>query len=133
MSAAEFAIWQTKRDHPVRALTSEGDQELARERVNKHEDNRTSPGPEPESPVQHEPVAAQAGEAKNPSRIHVRITSFRCRLLDPDNLCPKYFVDCLRYAGLIPDDRAQDIALEVRQEKVSTRAQERTVIEIEGP
>jgi hypothetical protein len=61
----------------------------------------------------------------------VRIISFRRRLIDPDNLCPKWFIDCLRYWGYIQDDRPQDIVLEVSQEKVQTKADEHTRIEIE--
>lgn len=64
-------------------------------------------------------------------RVRVRVTSFRVRLLDPDNLCPKYFIDCLRYANCIRDDRQQDITLEVRQEKVESKLLERTEIVIE--
>ena len=45
----------------------------------------------------------------------MRVVSFRARLCDPDNLCPKYFIDCLRYAGLIADDAPEFITLEVRQ------------------
>lgn len=88
------------------------------------------PSAEPEPPVQNESMAAQSGKAKDAKRVSVSVTSFRCRLVDPDNLCPKYFVDCLRYAGLIQDDRAQDIELTVRQEKVAAKAAERTEIEL---
>lgn len=63
-------------------------------------------------------------------RVRVRVVSFRSRLCDPDNLCPKYFVDCLRYAGLITDDTPELITLEVSQVKVK-RGEERTEIEIE--
>jgi len=86
-------------------------------------------GSEPERPVCNESVGKEAGEMGHSATVHVRITSFRTRLLDPDNLCPKYFIDCLRYSGLIPNDRAEDITLEVRQFKVKTN--ERTEIEIE--
>jgi hypothetical protein len=89
-----------------------------------------SPRPKPEPPVRHEPVAEKAREAGDTSRFHVRVVSFRRKLCDPDNLCPKYFIDCLRYAEIIPDDRPQDITLEVRQEKVKRKEDERTDIEI---
>ena len=51
-------------------------------------------------------------------------------MLDPDNLCPKYFVDGLRYAGIIPDDTARDIVLHISQEKVDKKEEERTEITI---
>lgn len=84
----------------------------------------------PEQVVCHEPVAEKAGEGGNPDRVHVSIVSFRRKLCDPDNLCPKYFIDCLRYAGLIANDRPEDITLQVSQVKVKTKIEERTELEI---
>jgi hypothetical protein len=60
-------------------------------------------------------LAAAEGKANDAGRIRVVITSSRRRLIDPDNLCPKYFIDCLRYSGLIPDDSPEHITLEVKQ------------------
>lgn len=73
------------------------------------------------------------GEKECPCRITVRITSFRRRLLDPDNLVggAKYLVDGLRYAGLIPGDRPDQIELQVRQVKVSNETEEKTEIELQ--
>ena len=72
------------------------------------------------------------GEAAppDPQRRHVSIISFRRRLIDSDNLCPKFHVDGLRLAGIIADDSAKHIILEVSQQKVRTRAEECTMIEI---
>jgi hypothetical protein len=58
------------------------------------------------------------------------VTSRRCRLLDPDNVCPKYVIDLLRYGGVLRDDSPDLIDLEIRQERVSKKDQEETVIEI---
>lgn len=80
-------------------------------------------------PVCNGSLAEEPRKETNSKRIHVRVTSRRSRLIDPDNLCAKYFVDCLRYAGFIPDDNADIITLEVRQEKVSKKDEE-TVIEV---
>jgi hypothetical protein len=82
---------------------------------------------EPEPVVRHEPVAAPARESRDTGRVRVCIVSFSARLCDPDNLCPKYFIDCLRYAGLIADDAPECITLEVRQERCR-RAEQRTEI-----
>ena len=73
--------------------------------------------------------AVQEGGAR---RARVSITVSRCRLLDPDNAVGgvKFLVDSLRYAGLITDDTARDIELEVRQIKVKTKAQQGTMIEV---
>lgn len=106
-----------------------------KEQLNEYQARRNqagskSPSPKPEQVVRHEPVAEKAGEGINPDRVRVCITSFRRRLIDPDNLCPKYFIDSLRYAGLIPNDREEDITLQVSQVKVKTKAEERTQIEL---
>ncbi len=82
---------------------------------------------EPEPVVRHEPVAAPAGEGSDAARVRVCVVSFRARLCDPDNLCPKYFIDCLRYAGLIADDAPEWITLEVRQVRCR-RPEQRTEI-----
>lgn len=72
------------------------------------------------------------GEAKggHTGRVLVRVTSFRIRLLDEDNLCEKYHIDCLRYANLIPGDDPRQAKIETGQVKVRTKAEERVLIEI---
>jgi hypothetical protein len=82
----------------------------------------------PEPSIQHGTLGPTKGEKKNTGRILVRITIFRKRLVDPCNAGQKYLVDCLRYVGLLVDDREKDIALEIRQEK--TRGEEETLIEL---
>lgn len=101
-----------------------------KEQYAEYKNRRSLPRSEPQQAVCDEPVAEAQRETKYPSRTFVRITAFRRRLLDPDNLCPKYFIDGIRYAGLIPNDRPQDIILEVRQEKSND---ERTEIELTTP
>lgn len=91
------------------------------------------PSPKPEQNVPNAPDGKNARKAINAGRILVRVTSYRFRLLDPDNLCPKYFIDCLRYAEIIPNDREEDISLEVRQVKVNRRGEERTEIQVITP
>ena len=86
-----------------------------------------APRAESQPVVRDEPVAAPPREAGHASRVRVCVVSFRSRLCDPDNLCPKYFIDCLRYAGLIADDAPDCITLEVRQVRCR-RAEQRTEI-----
>ena len=86
--------------------------------------------PIPESAIRHEPVGEEEAEGGTVRRSVVRITSRRIRLLDPDNLCPKYHIDALRYAGIIEDDTAKHIEVICRQEKVKTRKEEKTIIEV---
>lgn len=69
-------------------------------------------------------------EKENAGRYAVVITSFRVRLADDDALIGKYFVDALRYAGLLASDEVGGLDYKVRQEKVAHFADERTEIEI---
>ena len=73
-------------------------------------------------------VGKAGGEKAHTGRILVRITVYRKRCVDPCNAGQKYLVDCLRYAGILVDDREEDIALEINQEK--TRGEEETLIEL---
>ena len=85
-------------------------------------------GPEPEPIVRDESLGSVQGKAKYAASIHVHITSWRVRPVDPDNLCPKYFIDCLKYAGFIPDDTPWDITLELEQVQVEDKRDEGTEI-----
>lgn len=69
----------------------------------------------------------------NSTRILVGVECRRVRPVDPDNLCPKYFIDCLRYAEIIPDDRPEDIHLTVTQTQVKTYREEETILTVIKP
>jgi hypothetical protein len=71
-----------------------------------------------------------ATEKGNPSRFFVRVTSFRRRLLDEDNICEKYIVDCCRYAGIIPSDAPAQTSISSCQTKVGKKEDERTLVEV---
>ena len=88
----------------------------------------TSSSAKPKRPVRNEPLAKGKSKKEHTGRVHIRFTTKRKRLIDPDNIVAKYFIDCLRYAGAINDDTAKDISLETHQEK--TRGQEETIIEL---
>lgn len=75
-------------------------------------------------------LGAAENEKGNTGRVLIRITSFRLRLIDEDNLCEKYIVDCCRYSGLLPDDNPEQTKIEVCQEKVRTKEEERTLVQI---
>lgn len=94
--------------------------------------NRALPSAKPQPIVLNEPLGAESGAEADTGRIQVCITSFRRRLIDADNLAGgcKYFVDCCRYAKLIPDDRPQDIEFIAKQIKVKKKEDERTEIEL---
>jgi hypothetical protein len=92
---------------------------------------RKASSPVVERPACHEPLEAVQAQAPDTGRILVRVTSFRRRLLDEDNLAEKYFVDCCRYAGLLASDAPDKTRIEVRQVKARSKEEEETVIEIE--
>lgn len=62
----------------------------------------------------------------------LRITGRRVRLLDADNFAggTKQLTDCIRRAGLIPDDDPESVELQFAQEKVRDHTQEGTLVEI---
>jgi hypothetical protein len=76
------------------------------------------------------PLAAPQAQKAATGKLHVRITSRRVRLADPDGLFGKYLLDCCRYAGWLIDDSAEHISYETRQEKVAKKEAEETLIEI---
>ena len=82
--------------------------------------------------VQENALVAREGKEEGASRTRLRvvITSYRSRLTDADNLCPKWIIDALRYKQLIPDDSPEHIVLEVRQQKVDSKLKEGTLVEI---
>lgn len=90
--------------------------------------NSEAPGAKPEPAVRHEPLAQAPREDGHTGRCSVSIVSYRQRLCDPDNLVGKYFLDALRYEGVIKDDTAALIEYSIRQEKVASKEDERTVI-----
>lgn len=75
-------------------------------------------------------ASGEADEGRGTRCRHIRITARRVRLQDPDNGIHKFIIDALRYNGIIKDDTTKDITLEVRQEKVSQKIKQGTLIEI---
>lgn len=60
----------------------------------------------------------------------VRIGSIRRRLLDDDNLCEKWHVDSLRYAGILPSDAPDRCRIETSQRLCQAGEEEKTLIEV---
>ncbi len=63
-------------------------------------------------------------------RFLVHVKSYRRRLLDFDNLCPKFHIDLLRNSGALLSDAPGTTAIEVSQEKVGSKEREFTRIEV---
>ena len=93
--------------------------------------NNLASSPKSERSVRNESVATVKRKKANPRCRVLRITSFRTRLLDTDNLCVKWFIDAIKLVGLIEDDTPKHIELQTRQQKVKHRAEEKTLIELE--
>src|SRR5215471_21053197 len=90
---------------------------------------------EPQRPPRKALERKVAGTEQSIERIVLRYRLCRCRLQDPDNAyaATKTLTDLLCRAGILPDDSAQKIRLEVEQEKVSSYTEQRTEIEIIYP
>jgi hypothetical protein len=86
--------------------------------------------PELERDTLNGALGARQVQATATGRFLVRITSVRKRLLDYDNLCEKYHIDCLRYSGLLPGDGPGQTEIETRQEKAESGSGEEVIIEI---
>lgn len=69
-------------------------------------------------------------QGRDSRRFFVRITAYRARLLDEDNLCEKYHVDLLRYSGIISGDEAGKTKIETGQVKTVKGEKERILIEV---
>ena len=85
---------------------------------------------ESEQALFHESLGSAERKTYYTGKVFVRITSFRTRLLDQDNLCAKYFLDACRYSKLIPDDNPEAIDYEIIQYKIKGKENEETHIEL---
>jgi hypothetical protein len=91
------------------------------------------PLPELERNPRPRSLATDEGQEGGAGRVHLRIVSIRKRLLDPDNLSPKWLIDCLRYARIIQGDEPDKITLQVEQRKCAKGESEATQIFITLP
>lgn len=76
------------------------------------------------------PLAAGQAKKADSAFYVVRVTSFRSRLIDTDNLVAKWHVDALRYAGILPSDAPDKARIETSQVKCA-KGEARTEILIE--
>ena len=81
---------------------------------------RDRPGSLPNDPVQSNDSVGYI----------VSIKAYRCRLLDEDNICEKYHIDALRYAGIIPEDDPGTVRIKTSQSKVSKKCYEKIQIRV---
>lgn len=65
------------------------------------------------------------------TQVSIRITSYRCRLVDVDGVSGKAALDALVLAGVLADDSTKEIReVLYHQEKVKIKGEEKTVITI---
>lgn len=93
--------------------------------------DRGAPHPVVERRHPDEPLAPDCAQESDSAQYFVRVVSYRVRLLDEDNLCEKFHIDALRYSLLLPSDAPSRCRIITTQEKVRTKAEEKTVITIE--
>ena len=95
--------------------------------------SREVPKPESSSRIEGESKVAAAKEHDRSSskRYRIEVTA-RCRKrTDPDNLCPKWFIDRLVVFGIIPDDSCEVVEEVVKRiVKVENWEPETTTIEV---
>ncbi len=92
--------------------------------------------PKADQPAARPPLERPVGgKEKSDDRISVSYVLYRLRLLDPDSIdqTTKVCTDCLCQIGLIPGDGPDHIKLEVTQEKVAHRNEQRTKLTITYP
>lgn len=93
-------------------------------------DSDSRPVAKLESNSSHAPLEKKKVQGSNCERFLVCVTSRRKRLIDEDNLCEKYVVDLLRYAGILPSDAPDKLKIEVAQTKCPRNSPEEITIEI---
>ena len=91
--------------------------------------NRPGKDADPEPVLQHEPLGTAQAKNPNTERFLVRLVSVRKRSSDTEALVPKWHVDCLRYAGIIPDDTREVLECFTTERKCAKGEEEKTEIE----
>ena len=94
------------------------------ETVNPRETSTAQPAP------RYEPLGASQVQKENPGRFLVRVKSYRVRLADEDGLIGKYHIDCLRYAGYLPNDSPEICRIESPTQEKCKAGEERVEIEL---
>ena len=78
-------------------------------------------------------LAKSQGEKSNTGRVHLCIVRIAKRMLDPDNISPKWIIDCLRSSRIIQGDEPDKITLQVEQRKCAKGEEESTQVWITFP
>lgn len=87
--------------------------------------------PKLERPAINEPLAENQAQKRDSRKCQVSVVSVRKRLIDTDNLSPKYHVDALRYSGCLHVDSADKTTITAAQIKCQKGQEEHVIISIE--
>ena len=98
--------------------------------IEHHDHPRKPQTPKLEPDPGHAPHGEAPTKTRHTTRHFVRVTATRTRLCDEDNLCCKYLVDALRYAGVIHEDSPDQTEIQVTQRKAAKGEAEATRIEV---
>lgn len=90
---------------------------------------QSKPSVQPEQKRHDETQKRDEKDSKRRDQFSIVVTSFRKRHMDPDNLCPKWYIDELVRAKIIPDDSSRYIK-EIKKQVVKTKGEEYTTIKI---
>lgn len=113
---ASASLFAANAPHPELSLGEDGQAPVVR--------------PELERDSRDGALGKSKAKVRDSRRFLVRVTSIRARLIDEDNLCEKYVVDCCRAAALIPGDGPSQTRIETSQRKAGKGEDEGTLIEI---
>jgi len=86
--------------------------------------------PKPKRRARARPLAESEAKTNDPRFYLVRVTSVRSRLIDTDNLVPKWHIDALRYAGILPSDAPDKARIETSQRKAKDGEAPHTQIQV---
>jgi hypothetical protein len=100
--------------------------------ANADPDNSGTP-PALECNPRHAPLGAKKVQRRPIERVHIVVTSVRRYDADDDNLCEKYHIDLLRYAGIIQGDSQKHCKIETSFRKAKKGEEEHTEITITKP
>jgi len=93
-----------------------------------HESPRKDTATQPA--IRNDALGSSEVQERDSERFLVVVTSVRKRLADEDGIIGKYHVDCLRYAGFIPDDRPAICSIRQAQRKCAKGEAEHTQLEV---
>ena len=113
----DFAKTPTRRDLPLHRDQDSG--QMPKPKQDNGDEAQRSNGPKKRG----------KNKSQGDPQFTIEVTSYRRRNMDPDNLCPKWYIDECTRAGLIPDDSSKYVK-EFKKKVIQTKGEEYTLIKI---